>query len=411
MGWLKSLLSQKKQDSERFAHLAESIEGAFEDHLGEIEKKLIAKRSIMTMQPEDVAAMQKELGAFFSVLDVPDDQKGIALSQRLDYINLKSTQWPVRDMVKRNFSDMDMEWSDMYANMDLVNYPYGTRLIPKYEYQQLSEADKANWFLTNRSRMILKLRKYMPPEDELQHIYSTIEERIVPLIPIDIVFDGFYTKAEIVIKFELHIFPQVLAPIHDTFTNRSNKTVSSTHSEKLVSTFDIKSDRHSTDQHTGERVTYNDREKPLFGELPLGHWPLSAHYYFDKYRRNHPDKSIGYSIGVYSDWRGVSANVVDHGGSHSIIGAGYIYRAYQLQIGKRYCIRTTKLKLGNYEMLVCEGNTPSSVKARVFDTSSIPSDYGLTFKATQSIMYVIVRSFDSSENFFINPLINSLTEL
>lgn len=345
----------------------------------------------MTMSVDEVKRKQESLGHFFSVLDVPDTEKNLTLLTRLDQIHLKATEFPIKDMVRRNFDGLEMDWSPVYAPIDQDEYPYGTRLIAQAEFDNLDSDTQEYWFMTSRGRMILNLNKYLPPEEEMNRIYNSINETIIPMIPLDIVFDGFFTQVKIKAVFDIHSYTDFDNPITDNFkvkynVNRANKTT-----ETLQSDFDIEEDFFSVDSATrSERAEYQDRSIELLGEQPLGLLPLGA-----SYTRSggtiKTESMAGNSLPIGDKWKSTEGLQVPSGRSFLVPpSSSNLYHLLNCVVGERYIISVRKENNARTRLIVSASNNTGGEVKEVFSVTDNRAEYGVTFQATNVAMYIVI---------------------
>ena len=393
--WLSSMLTKAKQKSSMWVTLADTIQASFDDELSVVVDTITKNRTVMTMSVDEVKRKQESLGHFFSVLDAPDNEKGLTLLHRLDQIHLKATEFPIKDMVRRNFDGLEMDWSPVYAPINQEEHPYGTRFIAQTEFDNLDKTSQQQYFMTSRGRMILNLNKYLPPESEMERIYNTIYETIIPLIPLDIVFDGFFTQVKIVATFDIHFYTTFKHSITDTFVN--NVDIESHHKtvEPLVGSFKIHNDFFSVDSRTrNERLPFQARNNELLGEQPLGSIPLGAAYNSQLVL----DKGMhSQSIQIGGKWK--SSNGLTVPSNNNVVlpsSAGYVYHLINCEIGQRYSIIARKENNARSRMFISQSNTIGGEVVEVFDRDHDRAQYGVTFQASGIAMYLIV-ALDSTK--------------
>ena len=389
--WLSSRLTKAKQASTMWVTLADSIQSSFEGVLGDIVDTITRNRSVMTMSVTEVKRKQESLGHFFSVLDVPDNEKGLTLLHRLDQIHLKSTEFPIKDMVRRNFDGLAMDWSPVYAPIDQDEYPYGTRLIAQAEFDNLDSETQDYWFMTSRGRMILNLNKYLPPEEEMARIYDSINETIIPMIPLDIVFDGFFTQVKIQAIFDIHFYSDLENPIHDTFKVKYTTNAITKNTEVLRSGFDIENDFFSVDATTrSERLEYQDRRNELLGEQPLGQMPLGAPYTNEAITIV-TDSMAGSSFTIGGQWKSNKGLAVPSSNYFTLPASdSIVYHLLSCEQGARYAISARKENNARFSVLVSESNNAGGQVAELFSNANNRAEYGTTFQATRESMYLVI---------------------
>jgi hypothetical protein len=389
--WLSSRLTKSKQASTMWVTLADSIQASFASTLDGIVDTITSNRSVMTMSVDEVKRKQESLGHFFSVLDVPDTEKNLTLLTRLDQIHLKATEFPIKDMVRRNFDGLEMDWSPVYAPIDQEEYPYGTRLIAQAEFDNLDSETQDYWFMTSRGRMILNLNKYLPPEEEMNRIYNSINETIIPMIPLDIVFDGFFTQVKIKAVFDVHSYTNFDNPISDTFkvsydVERRNKVT-----EDLKSSFDVEQDYFSIDStNRNERLAYQDRDIELLGEQPLGLLPLGASY--TRSGNSIEAESIASDSLVIGDkWKSTEGLPAPSGRSFITQPAtSNLYHLLNCVVGERYAVSVRKENNARTRFIISASNNTGGEVKEVFGITHNRAEYGATFQATNVAMYIVI---------------------
>lgn len=394
--WLSSRLTKAKQASTMWVTLADSIQASFEGALNDIVDTITSNRSVMTMSVEEVKRKQESLGHFFSVLDVPDTEKNLTLLTRLDQIHLKATEFPIKDMVRRNFDGLEMDWSPVYAPIDQNEYPYGTRLIAQAEFDNFDAQTQESWFMTSRGRMILNLNKYLPPEEEMARIYDTINETIIPMIPLDIVFDGFFTQVKINAIFDIHLYTTISNPITDTFKVSYSIESNTWLGEVLTSYFVIENDSFSVDSATrSKRLTFDDRKHELLGEQPLGLMPLGASY---SNETNMITDSLAKTKLNLNNWYSTSGAKKPTSSEFNLPRSnGIIYHPISCNIGDRHTVNIRKETNSKAAFYISESNSVGGKVDTVFDVNDRIGSYGITFHATSITMYLVV-DLDSANN-------------
>ncbi len=409
--WLSSMLTKSKQKSTMWMTFADTVQASFAEVLNPLADKITRSRSIMTMNVDEIKETQENLGHFFSVLDAPDTEKGLTLLHRLDQIHLKSTEFPIKDMVRRNFEGLEMDWSPVYAPINQEESPYGTRLIAQAEFDNLPEQDQQDYFMTSRGRMILNLNKYLPPEEEMKKIYDTINETIIPMIPLHIVFDGFFTQVIIRAVFDIHAYSKSTQRIRDKMAVKYTQNVHNRNAEVLDSEFKIVDDFFSVDSSTRtQREAFNARSSELLGEQPLGLIPLGSTYKSEAHLVTTGLNEKSLPIG--GNWK--SSNGITPPSSNFILmppSTGHIYHLLNCVIGERYTIKARKESNSRARMSISESNTMAAEVAKVFDETDNRAEYGTTFIATSVAMYIVVKLDSTSQNIASQIEVNKLTAI
>ncbi len=410
--WLSSRLTKAKQASTMWVTLADSIQASFEGALNDIVDTITNNRSVMTMSVEEVKRKQESLGHFFSVLDVPDTEKNLTLLTRLDQIHLKATEFPIKDMVRRNFDGLEMDWSPVYAPIDQNEYPYGTRLIAQTEFDNFDAETKESWFMTSRGRMILNLNKYLPPEEEMNRIYNSIYETIIPMIPLDIVFDGFFTQVKIEAVFDVHSYTDFDNPISDTFKVKYTLDDITKTTEVLDSRFAIEQDAFSLDSTTRtERLPYQDRRIELLGEQPLGLLPFGSQYSNEVITMD-TQSMAGSSLVIGDKWKSTQGLAVPSGRSFKVQpSSSNLYHLLNCEVGERYIVTVRKESNARTRFIISESNNTGAEVKEVFNRADTRAQYGATFQATSVAMYIVLDLDINAETICSDIQVKKLTAI
>lgn len=412
--WLQTMLTPAKRAVSMWRDLADAIEFALVERVGKVEQTLIENQSLLTMSKEELDKKQAELGMFFSVIDVPKDEQGLALVHRLDQIHLKATEFPVKDMVRRSFNDLDMDWQPLYAPIDQVSEPYGTRFIDSELWSSLSSSEQDLYFLTSRGRMVLNLNQFMPPREELDRIYNSIRDTIVPLLPLDIVFDGFFTQVKMSASFTFIESNTHTALIYDEFSLVHSISIATEVSTVLDISFTIFQDQYSVDSPTRSvRENFDNRLVPLLGELHLSAMPLAAPYNLYELRTIHPDPSIGAKRIDGNNWVSTGEAVPPKGLSFPVqsIGDRTIYHAIPCSLGKRYIVSATKHGESDVKIYLSRSNTVSGAVLDLISESSLVGTYSEVFTPASITMYIILVAPINGSGAISNISVNELIEI
>ncbi|GAL07957.1 phage protein [Photobacterium aphoticum] len=134
--WIKNRLTKAKQESPLWSDLADSIQSVIGTHVETYLDRLKRRVSLFDADKEDLQVILTELGDFFALGDVEDDDIALTVMQRQDEIHQKRTIYPLTNTINREFGGMNVTWEPLYAPIDQVKYPYGSRLVIESELEQ-----------------------------------------------------------------------------------------------------------------------------------------------------------------------------------------------------------------------------------------------------------------------------------
>ncbi|WP_138590646.1 hypothetical protein [Pseudoalteromonas ruthenica] len=408
------MLTPAKQAVSMWCYLADAIQHALTQRIGATEKTIVDNQSLLTMSISELNRRQNELGLFFSVISVPDEEKGLALVHRLDQIHLKATEFPVKDMVRRSFNDLDMDWLALYAPIDQSLEPYGTRFIDEIAYSQMSEANQSTYFLTSRGRMVLNLNKFMPAQEEMDNIYSSIKETIVPMLPLDIVFDGFFTQVKISASFTIHESYHYTEIASEHYSLKQNAFFTASAYADISVHFNIVEDWHSVDSPSRSiRKPFDDRVSPLLSELHINAMPLGAPYNLEKYRDTNPDPSLGPVVLDGLSWQasGGMTKPVGHRVNVSSNELGFVCHPIACALNKRYAMKVRKYGDNDCRVILSRSNTPSGAVLELVSEMDVIGTYSTVFSPTHITMYLIIIAPATGDGLVGDISVNELIEI
>lgn len=195
-GWLKGMLTPAKQDSEMWQGWVDTIQSMLGSEVEPIIERIDARKSLFSMKGEDLNTRVNELGQFFSIRSKNEASKPILLAQRIDEIHFKGTERPLTATFWREFENLPAHWEPLYAPINQKTAPYGSYLIPK-DSISFAKQQYGNFYMTSRGKIALSINALYQQygankqADLLKRIQAQFDEVIAPLLPLDIVCDGF----------------------------------------------------------------------------------------------------------------------------------------------------------------------------------------------------------------------------
>ncbi|MEG5932544.1 hypothetical protein UXN85_20980 [Enterobacter hormaechei] len=195
-GWLKGMLTPAKQDSEIWQGFVDVLEQMLQKTVEPIIERIDARKSLFSMKGEDLDTRINELGQFFAIRARNDASKPILLSQRIDEIHFKGTDRPITSTFWREFENVPAKWAPLYAPVDQKQFPYGTFFTTE-EGVQYATQQYGDFYMTSRGYISLSLNALYATygigkqTDLIKRIEKEVNEIVQPLLPLDIVFDGF----------------------------------------------------------------------------------------------------------------------------------------------------------------------------------------------------------------------------
>ena len=192
--WFRDRLIPKKQQSGMWTDLSDSIEMLITDHVESIIERLRDRVSIFDMHHDDLKILLSEMGKFFVVGDVADDDAALVLMQREDEIHLKRTIYPLVNTINREFEGLSVKWQPQWAAADLDKYPYPSVLKDKKSITDDINTKLSEWFLSSRGAIAVNFdeieKMFSDSRDPMETLEGMIKKIILPLIPLRIVCDG-----------------------------------------------------------------------------------------------------------------------------------------------------------------------------------------------------------------------------
>ncbi|MBU2968795.1 hypothetical protein KO527_05455 [Pseudoalteromonas sp. C2R02] len=197
--WIIKRLSKIKQQSDGWSQLSIAMQSTIDTLAEPLINRMKGMQSLFTADDVDINIVEKELGDFFKVSgDLAGKDKALALLVKRDDINHKETLKPVKDMFLREFSGLKIEWEALYANGDLLTYPYGTSLITHNQIVQ-EGLNKEEYFLTSRGKIRLNAHDILAQGYSLSEFSLILRDKVDAIRPVHIVYDG----EEIFLLYEL----------------------------------------------------------------------------------------------------------------------------------------------------------------------------------------------------------------
>ncbi|WP_426575468.1 hypothetical protein ACP179_00995 (plasmid) [Xenorhabdus stockiae] len=295
--WLKHRLTPAKQKSTLWCEFTDSLQAVLEDTVEPLLERISNRKSIFTMHPEDLDKRIAELGKFFIIRTAREKSKPVLLSQRLDEIHFKGTERPISSTFWREFNNLPAKWSPLWAPVDQTHFPYGTVFLP-HELVETAKSRYGEFFLTSRGVIQLSLNtlyeKYGYKEQAklFSRLTKQFDQVIAPLIPLEIVYNGFHfffyftitEEAELLILKQTRLFIDAQFTLQDVVNTLSGAT-----RQLQLPNQVIRAILRPLKQHTYR-----------FDEMPLDAWALDLH---------HTPPIIPVPFGTQTDTR---FNVVDN---------------------------------------------------------------------------------------------------
>ncbi|WP_139216960.1 hypothetical protein [Xenorhabdus mauleonii] len=189
------------------------------------------------MHPEDLDKRVAELGKFFIIRTENEKSKPVLLSQRLDEIHFKGTERPISSTFWREFNNLPAKWEPLWAPVDQMHFPYGTVFLPK-NLADAAQSKYGEFFLTSRGVIQLSLNTlyeqygYKEQAKLFSRLTRQFDQIIAPLIPLEIVFNGFHfffyftitEEAESLILEQLHVLIDANFQFQDALNLLSGST-------------------------------------------------------------------------------------------------------------------------------------------------------------------------------------------
>lgn len=235
--WLKNRLTPEKQKSKLWCEFTDSLQTVLEKTVEPLLERISNRKSIFTMAPEDLDKRIAELGKFFIIRTENEKSKPILLSQRLDEIHFKGTERPISSTFWREFNNLPAKWAPLWAPVDQVHFPYGTVFLP-HELVETAKSRYGEFFLTSRGVIQLSLNTlyeqygYKEQAKLFRRLTEQFDQVIAPLIPLEIVYNGFHfffyftitEEAELLILKQISVLIDAKFKIQDAINELSGST-------------------------------------------------------------------------------------------------------------------------------------------------------------------------------------------
>ena len=136
------------------------------------------------------------MGSLMRFGQIDDINKPLVIQQRMDEIHDKKNLYPLSKTLLREFGNKRVRWQRLYAPVDFDTHPYGSLLVTdgnKRLYPQIDE-----WIRVSRGVIESPIADFYEeaggsPEVAEQLIAAfqkSLEEVVIPLVPLNVVFDG-----------------------------------------------------------------------------------------------------------------------------------------------------------------------------------------------------------------------------
>lgn len=194
--WLRNQLTKAKQAAPMWADFIDAVQEIIERHAEQYLDRAKRRVSLFDADKQDLEVMLRELGDFFALGDVSDENLPLVIMQRQDQIHSKKTIYPLVNTLIREFRGVSVTWEPLFAPVDQETWPYGTKLLIERELAD-TEIPVNDWFMTSRGVIRVPLnqvrRSYGGGSDSqaaIDEFESIIKRVIYPLVPLRIVCDG-----------------------------------------------------------------------------------------------------------------------------------------------------------------------------------------------------------------------------
>lgn len=194
--WIKRQLTEAKKKAPMWAYLADAINDIFNSQVEPFLDRLKTRTSLFEEGREELEIELRELGSFFAIGDVEDEDLPVVIMQRQDQVHQKKTIYPLVSTINREFNGMGVTWEPLYAPIDQEAYPYGDLLATKDDVDDSQHLKPEDFFLTSRGVIRVPMNQIRAvsnsgiDEEELGEFEATLRRVIYPLIPLRIVCDG-----------------------------------------------------------------------------------------------------------------------------------------------------------------------------------------------------------------------------
>lgn len=194
--WLVDRLTESRAGEPIWKDFAHALQDLINNHAEEYITRLRRKVSLFDADKRDLDQILRELGAFFALGNVKDENLPIVIMQRQDQIHQKKTIYPLVNTLVREFNGIKVTWEALYAPIDQEAHPYGTKFVIEREIAE-EAIPRDQWFMTSRGVIrvpMLEVRRAFDGDSDADAAVSEFEELlksvIYPLIPLRIVCDG-----------------------------------------------------------------------------------------------------------------------------------------------------------------------------------------------------------------------------
>lgn len=194
--WLVDRLTKARAGEPIWKDFAQALQDLINNHAEEYITRLRRKVSLFDADKRDLDQILRELGDFFALGNVEDENLPIVIMQRQDQIHQKKTIYPLVNTLVREFNGIKVTWEALYAPVDQERYPYGTKFVIEREIAE-EAIPRDEWFMTSRGVIrvpMLEVRRAFDGGSDADAAVSEFEELlksvIYPLIPLRIVCDG-----------------------------------------------------------------------------------------------------------------------------------------------------------------------------------------------------------------------------
>ncbi|EKN4689558.1 hypothetical protein ABF236_003565 [Yersinia ruckeri] len=245
--WFKNRLTPEKQKSKLWGEFADSLQTVLESTVEPLLARISSRKSLFTMHSDDLDKRIAELGKFFIIRTENEKSKPVLLSQRLDEIHFKGTDRPISATFWREFKNLPASWEPLWAPIDQVRFPYGAFFTTK-DGVEAATPKYGEFFLTSRGIIRLSLNTlyeqygYDEQSELITKLTKQFEQVIAPLLPLEIVFNGFslyidFTineEAEILTLNKINVLVDAKFNIQDAEYVLSNLTTQIVTSEQVI---------------------------------------------------------------------------------------------------------------------------------------------------------------------------------
>ncbi|MEB7891895.1 hypothetical protein NGK36_21790 [Hafnia alvei] len=245
--WFKNRLTPEKQKSKLWCEFTDSLQAVLESTVEPLLERISSRKSLFTMHRDDLEKRIAELGKFFIIRTENEKSKPVLLSQRLDEIHFKGTDRPISATFWREFKNLPASWEPLWAPIDQERFPYGAFFTTK-DGVEAAKTEYGEFFLTSRGIIRLSLNTLYEQYgfDEQSELITKLTEQfeqvIAPLLPLEIVFNGFSLYIDFTIEEEselltlnrINVMVDAKFNIEDTGAILSNPKTQITTSNQIV---------------------------------------------------------------------------------------------------------------------------------------------------------------------------------